>query len=220
MAKAYTPFGYWPPRYLPGWHWPGISHGHRVYRGLGGLSGVDFGSAVGFVQASAGSLTLAALGHDASRRYTYAIRPVAGNAWLETPDAACSAEMETDAQGDWLGSRPAPVEWVDAVPTAGAKIVVRWRWRRPYGGTVPADFAVYCSASRFISPGSPQATADYVAEGEYSHTFTLTLGATYHFAVASRTGEGVESHLSRIIGPLVADGAPPPTPIVIAATGF
>ncbi len=219
MAKTYFPFGYWPLRYLPGFYWPSISHGHRVYRGTGGLGNVDWTTPVGFAQADAESIALSGLGHDASARYTYAVRPVAGNGWLEAPDVSNTCEFETDASADWLGNRPTPVEWLDAIVEAGGKIDLSWSWRTPYGGAAPEEFALYCSTSPYITPGAPEATESFVSDGGYSHTFCLTDGQSYWFAVTTRKA-GVESHLSAVIGPYVADAAAPGAPTVSVSATF
>ncbi len=220
MAKTAFAFGAWPPRSFPGWHWPNMSSGHRVYRGVGGLSGLGFDTPVGFAQAGSTSIALVGLGHDASARYTYAVRPVCGNGWLETEDHSCTVELETDAEGDWAGDRPAPVEWLDAQVGAGGAIWLRWRWRRPYGSPEPADFGLYHSAGPDIAPGSPQATESYAGEGGYSHEFTLADGQSYYFAVTARTAEGTESHVSDVIGPFLADATPPAPPAVVVSTTF
>ena len=220
MAKTAFAFGAWPPRCLPGWHWPNMSHGYRVYRGLGGLSQADFAVPVGFAQAGATSLTLAGLGHEASARYTYVVRPVCGNGWIETPDQSCAVELETDASGQWTGQRPDAVEWLDAAVGSGGDIHLRWRWRRAYGADEPADFALYCAAAPDITPGSPQATVAYAGEGEYSHTFSLADGQSYWFAVTARSGGGVESHLSRVVGPYLADATAPAPPSVVISKTF
>jgi hypothetical protein len=221
MARTYLPFGYWPPGHLPGWHWPNFSSGHRVYRGRGGTSGLDLDQPVGFAQADATTLTLAALGHEPSTRYTYVVRPVCGCGWLETPDYSCTCEMATDEVGDWVGSRPAPVEWLAARVESGGRIVLRWRWRRPYGGIEPADFGLYCSAAPDIEPGAPQVVVPYSAEGrQCSHAFQLADGEVCYFAVTARTAAGVESHVSAVIGPYVADATPPAQPDVTVTTVF
>jgi len=218
MARTYYPFGYWPPRSLAGWHWPNISSGHRVYRGVGGLSNVDFSSPVGFAQADATSLSLPGLGHTPSTRYTYVVRPVAGNGWLITPDASCAVEFETDADSDWLGERPAPVEWLRAQVQAAGSIELSWSWRKPHGGSAPDDFRLYHADGPGIAPGSAQATVAYTADGRYSHVFSLGDGQTCYFAVTARNSEGVESHLSDVIGPYLADATAPAAPTVSVST--
>ena len=220
MAGASVPFGAWPPRSFPGWHWPNMSHGHRVYRGVGGLGNVDFATPVGIAQCDAAGVSLTGLGHDPSTRYTYAVRPVAGNGWLETPDVSSTVEFETDTDGDWIGERPAPVEWVAATVEEAGKIRLSWSWARPRGGALPSDFGLYCSTSPSITPGSPDATVNYGSDGEYSHTFSLLDGQSYWFAVTSRSAGGVESHLSKIIGPYVADAAGPGQPVVCISRKF
>ena len=220
MAKTYFPFGFWPLKHLPGWHWPNFSDGHLLYRGTGGIENVDFSTYVGFAQPDAASISLVGVGHDASTRYTYSVRPICGNGWLETPDVSCSCEFETDGDGDWLGNRVWPVEWVDAEVLSGGQVKVRWSYRTPYGGTAPADFGVYYASSGSITPGSPDATETYTADGTYSHTFTLSDGQTYWFAVTAGDSQGVESHLSGIIGPYLADATAPAAPAVTVSTTF
>jgi len=219
VARVYHPFGYWPLRYFPGFYLPNISHGHRVYRGVGGLPNVDWDTPVGFAQADSTTIAVTGAGHAASTRYTYAVRPVAGNGWLETPDVSNTCEFETDGSGDWMGARPAAVEWLDAAVEAGGEIKLSWSWRRPYGAAVPEDFALYCATSPQIAPGSPQATEPFVSQGLYSHTFSLANGQSYWFAVTARAS-GVESDLSRIIGPYVADAAAPGAPTASVSTTF
>ncbi len=214
MGGAAVPFGAWPPRCLPGCHWPGLSHGHRIYRGVGGLENVDFDAPVGLAQCGATGVCLSGLGHVASTRYTYAVRPVAGTAWLETPDVSCVVEMETDAAGDWIGNRPAKVEWVDAEVLSGGRVKLKWSYRTPCGGDAPADFGLYWATAPGIVVGSPQATTTYAADGAYSHTFALSDGEAYWFAVTARTAGGLESPLSAETGPCVADATPPTAPEV------
>ena len=220
MAKTYFPFGYWPPRYLPGWYWANISHGHRVYRGVGGLANVDFTTPVGFAQADATSITRTGLAHEASTRYTYVVRPVAGNGWLETPDVSNSCEMETDGAGDWIGNRPAAVQWLEADVQDGGDIELRWSWRKPYGQGTPEGFNLYCSTAPRIAPGSPQATEPFASEGTYSHAFSLADRQSYWFAVTARAAAGLESHLSMVIGPFTADATSPGVPAVTIRTTY
>ena len=220
MAKTYFPFGYWPPKYLPGWYWANLSHGHRVYRGVGGLSGVDFDTPVGFAQAGAETVTLTGLGHEASTRYTYAARPVAGNGWLETPDVSNTCEMVTDSNGDWVGTRPAPVQWLEADVQDGGDIELRWTWQRPYGQGTPEGFNLYCSTAPGIEPGSPEATEPFTSSGGYCHTFHLADGQSYWFAVTARTANGVESGASRVIGPITADATAPGAPAVTVRSTY
>jgi len=220
MARAHFAFGYWAPRHFAGWYWANHSHGHRVYRGVGGLANVDFDMAVGFAQADATSIPLVGLGHEASTRYTYVLRPVCGNGWLETPDVSNSCEFETDGSGDWLGSRPTGVEWLAADVEDGGDIKLSWSWRRSQGESAPNDFGLYYATSPTITAGSPDATESFSSEGRYSHTFSLTGGQTYWFAVTARTSGGVESPLSKIIGPYVADDTAPGAPIVSLSTRF
>lgn len=219
-ARTYFPFAYWPLKYLPGWHWPNISHGHRAYRGVGGPGNVDFEAPVGFAQAGATSVSLVGLGHTASTRYTYVVRPVSGNGWLETADLSCTCEVETDAEGEWLGDRPAPVEWLAADVLDGGKIKLSWRWRKPYGGCEPEQFRLYCANGPNIVPGDLQATAPFVSEGDYSHTFVLEDGNCYWFAVTASGPAGTESHLSAVVGPRLADATAPNAPDVSVATTF
>jgi len=192
--------------------------GYNVYRGRGDLSNVDFDTPVAYLPAGQTSPALAGLAHDASTRYVYAVRPVRNS--LEGPDLSCHVEFVTDGEGEWTGARPVPVEVLEADVDAGGQVTVRWTFRTPYGGTPPADFAVYRSATRDISPGAPDATVPYLADGEYSHTFSLSDGQTSYFAVTARTSQAVESDLSPVVGPVVADASAPQTPTVYLSRTF
>jgi len=195
-----------------------MADGYRIYRGLGGPDKVDFTSSVGSAAAGASSVSLVGLGHAVSSRYTYVIRPYLGA--LETPDYSARVEFETDASGDWVGNRPGQVEWIEAEVIASGEIRLRWHYRTPYGAAAPADFGLYYAQEPSIDPGSPQATESYTADGPYSKDLTLADGVTYFFALTARTAAGVESHLSKMIGPFVADSAAPATPGLYTSQSF
>lgn len=219
MAGQAFPFCAWPPRCLPGCHFPGLSHGHRVYRGQGGLSRVDLTRPVGYAQAGSSEIRMAGLGHDAPGRYTYLVRPVSGSAWLETPDFSCACELEFDEAGQWLGARPAGVEWLSAEVASAGRITVRWFYRTPPGGLTPTDFAVYCSTSPTSVPGEPTAVVAHTRDGSRSHTLQLEHGSSYWFTVTARAGEA-ESTVPRPVGPFVADASAPAVPTVLLRRAF
>lgn len=194
--------------------------GYNVYRGVGGIENVDFDMPATYLCSGNTTPTLTGLGHSASKRYTYVVRPVRGASELETPDYSCSIEFETDGAGDWLGDRPARVEFVEAIVQSGGQVELRWGYRTPYGGSTPSDFGIYYANEPSIAPGSPEATETYTQDQVYTKTLTLTGGSTYWFAVTARTAGGVESHLSEIVGPLVADATAPAAPVVYAGVSF
>jgi hypothetical protein len=175
---------------------------------------VDFSRPVGYAQAGAAEVLLAGLGHDAPGRYTYVVRSVAGSAWLESPDLSCACELGLDAAGQWLGARPAGVEWLSAKVEAGGRITVNWLYRTLPGRPVPTDFAVYCSTSPAVPAGDPSAVVAYTRDGAASHAFDLDHGRSYWFAVKARTGD-TESHAPRPVGPFVADAFVPAAPAVV-----
>lgn len=220
MARTAFAFGAWPPRSLPGWHWPNFSHGHRVYRGVGEVANVDFSAPVGFAQADTESISLAGLCHAASTRYTYTVRPVAGNGWLETPDLSNTCEFETDAAGEWQGNRPSGVQWLDATIQCGGSIELSWSWQRQGGEADPADFGLYYSTAPGITAGNPVATKAFSREGRYSQTFALSDGVSHWFAATARDASGVESLLSSIIGPFAPDATAPDPPSVTVSRTF
>lgn len=192
--------------------------GYRVYRGVGGVGNVDFAAPVESVSGAASSVQLVGKGHEPSTRYTYVVRPVRND--LESPDVSCLAELQTDPAGDWPGSRPAPVEILETEVLDAGKIRLRWAQRTRPGWPQPHDFGIYYAATPAITPGSPQATVEYTADGQYTTTLNLTGGKTYWFAVTARTSAGVESALSEVVGPFVADAAAPPQPAVYTGTTF
>ncbi len=200
-----------------------VAQCYRLYRGVGGISEVDFSTYVGHVLGGDASETFLSLGHAANTRYTYVLRPVrvkADNTYLETPDNSCIVEFETDDSGDWLGNRPGSVEVVEAEVLSGGQVRLRWRYRTPYSGSVPSDFGIYYGSSPGIAPGSPNTTESYTKDGGYSKTLSLTGGNTYYFAVTAMHSNGVESHLSNVIGPYIADSTAPDTPTLITSATF
>jgi len=221
MPITHFPVWHCPLKHFPARHFPGGGSGfYRVYRGVGGITNVNWSAPVAEVNPEVTSPTLSGLGHAASTRYTYVVRPVRGGDELETPDLSCAVEFETDAAGDWMGARPAPVEQLSAEVMADGRIRLTWHYRTPYGMTAPHDFGVYHAPSADITPGSPQATVTYQADGRYTTTLNLTDGQTYYFAVTARTTAGVESRLSPVVGPFVADATAPTAPTVYVAPSF
>ena len=189
--------------------------GYNLYRGVGGLSSVDFDTLLGTATTAETSKTFSGLGHIADTIYTYALRSTrdADDATeLECPDYSCTVEFLTNGSAEWDGLRPPMIRNIRAQVLSGAKIKVSWDWRTGYGATAPADFGVYYSTSLPISTGSPSDTVTYTRDGRYSKTFTLTNATTYWFGVTARTSGGVESRLSPTAGPLVADSAAPSAP--------
>ena len=196
---------------------------YNLYRGEGGISNVDFSSPVGTVMGAASSQTFTGLGHSADTRYTYVLRPVrqdAGGNDLETPDMSCRVEFETDSDTEWLGDRPGMIEALSAEVIDSGKIRLRWRYRTAYGGSAPNDFGIYYGTDPNITPGSPNTTESYTADGVYSKDITLSDGVAYYFAMTARTSGGVESHLSGVIGPYIADSTAPDAPNLLASTTF
>jgi len=203
---AHLPLEHVPAEMFPALLLP-CGVGYRVYWGAGGLSNVDFATPLATVRGSPAVLT--GLAPRAGGRYTLVLRPFL--AATETPDLACSALFETDAEGEWLGSRPAAAEWLAAERGSGGQITLRWSWRQA-GGAPALQFALYCASGRHVEPGDPQALTDCRGDGTYSHTFTLDDGAVRWFAVAARTAGGLAGRLSPVIGPYVADAAAPAAP--------
>jgi len=219
MGGASFPFCAWAPRSLPGCHWPGMSHGHRIYRGSGGISRVDFASPVAYAQCNAEAISLAGLAHEPLTRYTYVVRPVVGVAWLETPDLSNACEVEIDANREWVGNRPVGVECITASVESGGRITVRWSYRTPPGLAAPQEYCVYCSTSADIAAGNPSAVMAFAGDGAVEHAFDLADGVSYWFAVTARAG-GIESRMQAPVGPFVADASVPDTPSVAVACTF
>ncbi len=194
--------------------------GHNLYRGTGDITNVDFEDPVAYLRTDGAPALLVGLGHVASKRYTYVVRPVRGGSELVTPDLSCRAEFETDGAGDWLGDRPARVDFVDAGVIDSGKIRLRWGYTTPYGKSEPADFGVYHAGSPHISPSSPQTAVSYAKDGGYAIDLGLADGETYWLAVTARSATGVESHLSEVIGPFVAKAAAPAAPDAYVGTTF
>ena len=195
-----------------------MADGYYVYRGVGGLANVDFDTPVATLGAAETTPTLSALGHAASTRYTYVVRPFRGA--LVTPDYSCVCEFETDADGEWAGQRPGPVRSVDAEIGSGGQITVRWNHLVPYGEINPKDFAVYYRTAGGAYGSSPNTTKTFAAgRRDYQHTFTLSDATAYYFKVAARTAAGVESHADEI-GPFVADATAPSAPAASVTVGW
>jgi len=192
--------------------------GYRVYRGTGGLGNVDFSSSVGSVAAGNDSISLAGLGHTASRKYTYVLRPVLAD--LETPDYSCTVEVSIDADADWEGNRPAAVSGFRAEVIDGGEIRLRWSYTTPRDNTAPSGFAIWHGSGLPVDTGgAADATETYTADGSYSKDITLADGATYYFAVTAFSATAVRSPAA-VVGPVVADDTAPATPTIYAGSTF
>ena len=169
------------------------------------------------IPAGQSSGVLADTEFDASRRYMLVLRPVIDG--METPDISCRFEFETDLSGDWLGQRPGAVEAVHAEVLPAGRISVSWSYRIPdLAPTIPEEFCVYHSTDPGIEAGEPQATVSYERDGVYSCTLSLVGGVSYFFVVTARSSEGVESHMSAVVGPVLADDSAPAQPSVVLTT--
>lgn len=188
-----------------------MASGYNIYRGVGDQSNVDYDTPVASVASGVTAPSLAGLGHVASTRYTYAVRPYIDA--IETPDFSAVVEFVTDGAGDWLGNRPAPVERVTVEALSGAQIKISWSYKS--GSTAAADFGVYYQTTVPITTGTPDATVTYTKDGRYSTTVSLVNGNTYYATVTARTTAGaIESQAANTAGPIVADSDAPTVPTV------
>ena len=186
-----------------------MANGYNVYRGVGGIEDIDWSTPVDTLASGETTPSLVGLGHLASTRYTYAIRPFIDS--IETPNRTCIVEFVTDASTEWLGNRPDPPERVTVEALSGAQIKVSWSYRT--GLVAAAQFGVYHSTSAPITLGSPDATVAFKRDGLYSQTFTLADGVTYYAVVTAQTTAGaIESRSSNTAGPVVGDSTVPSTP--------
>ena len=193
--------------------------GYHLYVTQGSLVDTDFQSApAAVIPAGQASGVLVGSSFAASERYTLALRPVIDDA--ETPDISCRFEFETTPDGQWLGLRPRAVEAVSAEVLSAGQVGVSWTYRIPEGGVRPEDFGVYYASIPEITTGDPQATVSYERDGSYSCTLSLVGGQTYFFGVTASSASGVESQLSPVVGPVVADSTAPMTPPVVLTTTF
>lgn len=192
---------------------------YNLYRGLGdSLANVDFTAPVATITSPMEAETLVGLVHEPGTSYTYVLRPVLDG--LETPAISCRVLFETDASGEWVGSRPAAPQAPAAAAGAGGTVRLSWSYRTPSGQPSPVDFALYLAAEPAIAPGEPQAIAPYTVDGRYTHTFTPPAGQTCWLAVTARGPAGLESPLSAVVGPLLAVGAGPQQPSFSIETTF
>ena len=193
--------------------------GYHLYVTRGSLVDADFESdPAAVIPAGQSSGVLVGSSFAASERYTLVLRPVIDDA--ETPDISCRFEFETDPWGQWSGPRPGSVEAVSAEVLSGGQVTVSWTYRTSTGGLKPEDFAVYHASGPEITTGDPQATASYERDGVQACTLSLVGGQTYFFAITARSASGVESYLSPVVGPVVADSSVPMQPPVILTTTF
>jgi len=193
--------------------------GYHLYVTRGGLVDTDFqADPAAVIPAGQTSGVLVDSSFAASGRYTLVLRPVIDDA--ETPDISCRFEFETDPAGQWFGLRPRSVEAVSAEVLSAGQVAVSWTYRTPEGGVRPEDFGVYHTSGPEITAGDPQAIVSYERDGRGACTLSLVGGQTYFFGVTARSGSGVESQMSPVVGPVVADSAAPMTPPVVLTTTF
>lgn len=190
--------------------------GYNVYRGASSALNIDYDTPVAYLRQSDTTASLVGLGHSADSEYVYAIRPV----WrdIETPDIDTIVTVVMDGAGDWEGNRPDAVIYAGVGAESGGDVRVYWSYTP--GGVTPDDFAVWCDTDSDVDvTGAPDATVTYSASrGEYSHTFSLTDGSTYWFAIAARSG-AINSEVVTV-GPKVADATGPAAPDALIASSF
>ena len=193
--------------------------GYHLYVTQGSLVDTDFEvNPAAVIPAGQASGVLVGSSFAASGRYTLVLRPVIDDA--ETPDISCRFEFETDPAGQWLGLRPSSVEAVSAEVLSAGQVTVSWTYRIPEGGIRPEDFGLYHASGPEITTGDPQATVSYERDGRYSCSLSLVGGQTYFFGITARSASGVESYLSPVVGPVVADRSTPMQPPVVLTTTF
>lgn len=189
---------------------------YRLYRGIGGVEDVDFDTPVDTLLTAASQIVSTGLGHAVSTQYTYVLRPVRwySGVGIETPDLSCAVEMTTDSEGAWVGERPPAVRNVEAFVEDSGDVRVRWFFRLDSGQTAPTNFGVWYAAEPDVdTSGAPNATVTYTRAGKfYEHTFTLTDGVAYWFAVKARTATNASDAV--IAGPYIADSTAPDAPIL------
>ena len=193
--------------------------GYHLYVTPGALVDADFEiTPEAVIPAGQSSGVLVGYGFGVSGRHTLVLRPVIDD--VETPDISCRYEFETDSGGQWLGVRPAPVEGAVAEVQSAGRVNVSWTYRVPDRGVVPEDFCIYCGSGPEITAYASQTVVEYERDGVYACTLSLVGGQTYYFRVTARSGSGVESHLSPVVGPVLADSTAPMVPPVILTTTF
>ena len=215
LLQGYGPGGNWIVTHGLG---PGQWGAYNLYRGLGdSLADVDFSTPIvsGLIS---GAARISGLGHAASTRYLYVLRPVRDG--MEMPNITARCVFETDSAGRWIGARPAPAGSVSARVLAGGQIRVSWSYRTPDDAPPVAQFAVYHGSSANIVPGAPQATTAFEGDGPYCCTFTLMDGQAYWFAVTAVSGDGLESVPGPAVGPYVARASAPNAPTLTIETTF
>ena len=136
--------------------------GHNLYRGIGGLSSVDFSTVVNTAVAGASTITAGSATHAPNTTYTYVLRPVIAD--LETPDQSCHVTFTTDDDTDWSGLAPAPVIGLSAQLLDDAEIRLTWHYHVPSGFATPATFGVYYATAPGIAVGTPDASVTYAGQ--------------------------------------------------------
>jgi hypothetical protein len=184
---------------------------YNIYRGIGSPGAIDWTTAVGSVTSDETSATLTGLGHAASTRYFYAVRPETDGG-LETPDVSCVVEMATDAAGDWVGSKPAPVSGLSVEQASYGNLRVKWRYQS--GTTAPDNFHVWYGTDplRLGQVGhSAKSTIAYDGDKLYTLTLgSLSEGAPYFFKIVAANGDAESPAVHA--GPVFPDATAPATP--------
>jgi len=191
-------------------HWLSTVIGYLLYRGTGNPAAVDFETIVATANMGQTTITGTGLTHTADTTYRYVLRPT-----LDTiigPDLSCFVDFAVDADGDWVGNRPAKVAGIEATAISDGEIRLRWRYDGNTAFATPTRFDLWCSSSPEFPGGTPDATEAYVQAGYYQSDFALTDGVAYWFWVAAATAANVGP--TRGIGPIIADATAPDAPDV------
>ncbi len=186
---------------------------YNLYVGEGGLDSVDFDSAPATTfAAGASSGDLVGFGFAASQRYTLVLRPET-TAGLETPDISARTEFVTDADTEWTGLRPDPIQSLTAKVVADGAIRLTW-YHRIFDGATPDDFEVNYGTT----PSATGNTEVVTYSGTHRYTVSIDPGNenTHWFPIVARTA-GLDSDPVRTLG-VTPDDTAPDAPTATATT--
>lgn len=147
--------------------------GYNVYRGLGGIEGIDWQESVACARSGEGTLSVN-LALAPGRRYIFAARAVSPEG-VEERNTHVVAYAELDEQGDLLPAPLAPPTELTADPQPNAKLLVGFSYAPPVGFAKADGFDLLSDdGSGELDLENPVATVDAVADGQTDFEVSLT----------------------------------------------
>jgi len=171
---------------------------HRVYAGRDGA--IDYNAPVAVMAPGDSQVEIPKQDLPPDSIWHYARRAISGCGLESDSSPACVVRI--DAEGNMIGNTPNPPLDLIARPSAGGKMVLKWRYSPIDQEVAASGFNIYIDSGSGFNFSTPDATVDYTGAAEFGWTSgALIDGVLHRFCVTSyRTGAGESPTTARTSG--------------------